>query len=63
MLFTYGLTDGNALVARRLYQERYPNEDVQIGKHLQVSIAAFVNTGILHLVLPTGDDQDLRPLK
>jgi hypothetical protein len=34
-------------------------EDVQVGKHLYVSITAFVDVGILHLVLPTGDDKDL----
>jgi hypothetical protein len=33
-------------------------EDVQIGKHLQVSIAAFVNMLILYLVLLIGNDQD-----
>jgi hypothetical protein len=34
------------------------DEDVRIGKYLLVSIAAFVNLGILHLVLPTRDDRD-----
>jgi hypothetical protein len=53
MHFAYGLADSNAVVTRRLYQERYP----------VVPIAAFVNMGILHLMLPTGENQDLRLLK
>jgi hypothetical protein len=36
------------------------DEDVQIEQHLQVSIAAFVNMGVLYHVLLAGDDQDLR---
>jgi hypothetical protein len=43
-------------------KESIQDEDVQIGSH-QVSIAAFANMGILQLVLPTGDDQDLLLLK
>jgi hypothetical protein len=34
------------------------DEDLQRGKHLYVSITAFVNMGILHLTLPTADDED-----
>jgi hypothetical protein len=34
------------------------DEDVQIGKLLLSVLAAFVNMGILHLMLPTGDDQE-----
>jgi hypothetical protein len=34
------------------------DKDVQIEKPLELSIVT-VNMGILHLVLPTGDDQDL----
>jgi hypothetical protein len=32
------------------------DNSVQIGEHLYVFIATFVNMGILHLVLPKGDD-------
>jgi hypothetical protein len=39
------------------------DEDVQIGKHLKVSIAAFVNTGMLYLVLATVEVQYLGLLK
>jgi hypothetical protein len=33
------------------------DKDAQIGKHLEVSIAAFVNQGILHLILPAASGQ------
>jgi hypothetical protein len=39
------------------------DENVQIGKHLYVSIAAIVNLGMLQLMLPTGNNQDLQLLK
>jgi hypothetical protein len=39
------------------------DKDVQIEKHFLVSITAFVNMRILHLMLPTGDDQHLQLLK
>jgi hypothetical protein len=58
MHFMYGLADSNVAVARRLYQERYPGRRSPDGE-----TAAFVNMEIVHLVLPIGDDQDLRFLK
>jgi hypothetical protein len=40
-------------------EKRIHDEDIQLGKDFKVSIADLVNMGILHLVLPIGDDQDL----
>jgi hypothetical protein len=55
MHFMYSLAGGNAVVCtKKVIQD----EDGQIGKHLQVSIATFVNMEIVHLVLPTWNDQD-----
>ncbi|KAJ4436028.1 hypothetical protein ANN_18654 [Periplaneta americana] len=41
--FMYGKADGNAALARRLYQERYPQRQCpdRIGRHLYVSITAL----------------------
>jgi hypothetical protein len=38
------------------------DKGVKAGKNVLVCIAAVGNMGILHLVLPTGDYQDLRLL-
>jgi hypothetical protein len=58
------LADGNAVDACRLYQEWYPERRCPYRKkHIYISVLAFEIIGILHLVLPTGDDQDVRLLK
>jgi hypothetical protein len=60
MHFMHGLADSNVVLARHVYQESYSGRrDVQTRKYLQVLTPAFVNTDILHLMLPTGNDQDL----
>ncbi|KAJ4427014.1 hypothetical protein ANN_26813 [Periplaneta americana] len=51
-----GKADGNAALARRLYQERYP----QIGRHLYVSITVCASMENLTLLVWEGDDQDLQ---
>lgn len=52
--------DGNALMSRRLYREMYRGRRCPDRKtFFKVSIAAFVNMGVLHLMLPTGNGQDL----
>jgi hypothetical protein len=60
MHFMYCLVDSNVVVARHLYHERYAG---RIGKRLEISIAVLVNMGILHVTLPTRDDQHLPLLK
>jgi hypothetical protein len=59
MHFLYGLAGGNVVVVRLIGIQ---DKVVQTGKNVLVCIAAVVNMGILHLVLPTGDYQDLRLL-
>jgi hypothetical protein len=47
-----------------LYQKKgIQDKNVHTGKLLQASIATFVNNGIFHPMLPTGDNQDLQLLK
>ncbi|KAJ4429577.1 hypothetical protein ANN_21747 [Periplaneta americana] len=58
--FMYGKADGNAALARRLYQERYPQRNVQIGRHLYVSITVCASMENLTLLVWEGDDQDLQ---
>jgi hypothetical protein len=62
--FMCSLADGNAVVSHHSYQEMYPGQRCPDREtFVKVSIATFVNMGILHLMLPTWDDQDLQILK
>ncbi|KAJ4439300.1 hypothetical protein ANN_07422 [Periplaneta americana] len=58
--FMYGKGDGNAALARRLYQERTHSDNVQIGRHLYVSITVCASMENLTLLVWEGDDQDLQ---
>jgi hypothetical protein len=66
------ITEGHHWVALPMSHSPNPhthllNVFIQIAnkkkKRKEVSIAALVNVGILHLLLPTWDDKDLRLLK
>ncbi|KAJ4432853.1 hypothetical protein ANN_21492 [Periplaneta americana] len=55
--FMYGKADGNAALARRLYQE---SDNVQFGRHLYVSITVCASMENVTLLVWEGDDQDLQ---
>jgi hypothetical protein len=66
MHFLKGFADGNAVVARPSYQEGHPGRRCLQRKSLlsiHHHLCAHRNMEMLHLALPTVNDQNLRLLK
>jgi hypothetical protein len=57
--YMYGLADSNALEVHRLYWERYPTRRLPDRKTSDGSIAAYANTGVLHVHQAPGDGQEV----